>query len=347
MTAGRAVSSAGDINNDGIGDFAIGARNYDIDPDNQNVGAVFVFFGKKEPFSPNLGPYLNGENGFLIEGFRTNDPIGEAVANAGDVNNDGVDDLLLSSPTADLVFTWDYGSLTLRSAGEAYVVLGREDGSFPSRLNLADLDGTNGFTILSGNSRENTNFASYVGRSVSGAGDVNDDGIDDFIIGSDYSGAFNRDGFDDVIIGAFGATRDGKVYVGESCLIFGKAGGFDPAIDLVALDKNTGILFQGVAEREQSGFAVAGAGDVNRDGYGDIIIGAPGAGVSSPDSPGKAYVVFGKPISLISPGEEGCEWDRNNDGDVDGNDLAEWAAAGLDSADLNAFSLEFGRIDCQ
>ena len=87
----------------------------------------------------------------------------------------------------------------------------------PSDLNVADLDGTNGFILGGIDSYDNS------GRSVSSAGDV------------------NGDGFDDVIIGAFLGDPNGNVNAGESYLVFGAAGGFTPSLSLAALDGTNGF----------------------------------------------------------------------------------------------------------
>ena len=141
----------------------------------------FVVFGTATGFPAALElNSLDGENGFAIEGgggeiepFASNR---HSVSRAGDVNGDGIDDIIIGSPYANLP-----GRL---SAGRTLVVFGSSEG-FAETLNLDDLEGTNGFTI-NGIERvdvDETIFSGRSGWSVGTAGDVNADGIDDVLIG--------------------------------------------------------------------------------------------------------------------------------------------------------------------
>ena len=127
------------------------------------------------------------------------------------------------------------------------------------------LDGTTGFK-LSGEAADDLS-----GSSVASAGDV------------------NGDGFADLIVGAYSGRARTATYSGASYVVFGKASGFAANIDLSALDGTTGFKLSGVAANDFSGRSVASAGDVNGDGFADLIVGARGAGGS-----GASYVVFGQ-----------------------------------------------------
>ena len=96
----------------------------------------------------------------------------------------------------------------------------------------------------------------YSGSSVAGAGDV------------------NGDGFGDIIIGAPGADPDGMSYAGESYVVFGRASGFGASLDLATLTAPTASASTASMRAIYSGGSVASAGDVNGDGFGDLIIGA-------------------------------------------------------------------------
>lgn len=193
---------------------------------------------------------LNGSNGFRLDGVAEGDLFGWSVSNAGDINGDGFDDVIVGAPGAGL-------------SGNGYVVFGKASG-FEAALNLSSLDGNNGFRLdgIAG------------GNSVSNAGDV------------------NGDGFDDVIIGAPSADASGD-RSGSSYVVFGKGSSFAAALDLSSLDGTDGFRLDGVGEYDQSGRAVSGAGDINGDGFDDVIIGAVGINSSGPNS-GGVYVVFGK-----------------------------------------------------
>ena len=107
-------------------------------------------------------------NGFVLDGIDPDDLSGRSVASAGDVNGDEIDDLIIGASRAD--------GGGFDKAGEAYVVFGRTQ--FPDSVNLSQLDGMNGFTI------SGPRAGAGLGRSVSGAGDVNGDGVDDIIVGA-------------------------------------------------------------------------------------------------------------------------------------------------------------------
>ena len=193
---------------------------------------------------------LDGTNGFRLNGVAADDLSGGAVSNAGDVNGDGLADLLIGASGAD-----PNGSF----AGASYVVFGRntaQTGAFPASLNLSDLDGTNGFRL------DGVAAGDYSGFAVSGAGDVNGDGLADLLIGADGAGPNGSDS-------------------GASYVVFGRntaqTGVFPASLDLSDLDGTNGFRLNGVAAGDRSGYAVSNAGDVNGDGLADLLIGAPGA----------------------------------------------------------------------
>ncbi|ACC83711.1 beta strand repeat-containing protein [Nostoc punctiforme] len=197
---------------------------------------------------------LNGTNGFVINSIATADRSGSSVSDAGDINGDGLDDLIIGAPGAD-----PNGS----ESGQSYVVFGSSTG-FSSSLNLSDLNGANGFAI-------NGIAANDFSGNVSSAGDVNGDGIDD------------------LIIGASGADSNGS-QSGQSYVVFGKNTGFSSSLNLSTLNGTNGFAINGIAANNISGSSVSGAGDINHDGFDDVIIGAPYANNFS----GQSYVVFGK-----------------------------------------------------
>ncbi|MBU7586378.1 MAG: FG-GAP repeat protein, partial [Nostoc sp. TH1S01] len=156
---------------------------------------------------------LNGSNGFVINGIDNLDFSGFSVSNAGDINGDGIDDLIIGAYRAD-----PNGQ---NYAGESYVVFGSRNG-FGASFNLSSLDGSNGFVI---NGIDEFDFS---GRSVSGAGDINGDGIDD------------------LIIGASGADSNGQSDAGESYVVFGSRNGFEASFNLSSLDCSNGFGIKGI-----------------------------------------------------------------------------------------------------
>jgi RTX calcium-binding nonapeptide repeat (4 copies)/FG-GAP repeat len=254
--SGFSVSGAGDVNNDGIDDFIIGAPN----SSGVDSGQSYVVFGRSGGFSSSLNlSNLNGSNGFILNGIDVGDNLGSSVSGAGDINNDGIDDLIIGAVGASP--NDDYYS------GQSYVVFGRS-GGFSSSLNFSNLNGSNGFIL---NGIEEGDFS---GWSVSGAGDVNNDGIDD------------------VIIGAISAHSNGS-FSGQSYVVFGQSGGFSASFNLSNLNGSNGFLLNGIAAYDSSGNSVSGAGDVNNDGIDDLIIGAVGADPNG-NAAGQSYVVFGR-----------------------------------------------------
>jgi hypothetical protein len=257
---GSSVGSAGDVNGDGFDDLIIGAST--ADPNNiKNAGKSYVIFGKASGFNPSINlATLNGSNGFTINGVDEGDSSGNSVSSAGDVNGDGIDDLIIGAKNA--TYNRRFG------AGESYVVFGTTSG-FSTSLDLTTLNGTNGFKINGINNFDRS------GNSVSSAGDV------------------NGDGFDDLIIGAKDAAANGQTYAGESYVVFGGAR-FGANFDLATLNGRNGFKISGVNKFDRSGNSVSSAGDVNGDGFDDLIIGARDAAANGQFDAGESYVVFGR-----------------------------------------------------
>jgi hypothetical protein len=258
--SGSSVSSAGDVNGDGFDDVVIGA--WGADPNGVGTGASYVVFGKASGFTGNFDlSSLNGANGFRLSGVGAADYSGTSVG-AGDVNGDGYADLIIGAPTRGA------GS----GSGKTYVVFGKPSG-FAANFDLSSLDGTNGF-VLKGVAAGDT------GQSVASAGDV------------------NGDGYADLLVGAWDASPHGTSS-GASYVIYGRASGFAANIDLSGLDGSNGFKLSGQAAGDASGWSVAGAGDVNGDGYADVIVGAQAADPNGANS-GASYVVFGHATGPIN-----------------------------------------------
>ena len=254
--AGEFATSAGDINGDGVDDMIVGARL--ASPNGLFSGTAYVVFGHTGAFAPSVSlAGLNGTNGFRIIGAGAGDQSGYSVSAAGDVNGDGFDDVIVGTA---------HNIQGANGLGAAYVVFGHA-GGFPATINLSSLDGKNGFEI------EGSDADDRAGRRTSGAGDINGDGYDDLIIGAQLSDT--------------NGTDSGSAYV-----VFGHAGNFSPTVDVASLDGTNGFRLIGAAAGDLTGRAVSTAGDVNGDGYDDLVIGAIGVNVGGKNS-GAAYVVFG------------------------------------------------------
>jgi hypothetical protein len=277
--SGYSVSGAGDVNGDGVADLLIGA--HEADPNGQSIaGESYVVFGRTTRFPAafelrSLFPVAGGDGsaGFVLKGIDAYDHSGFSVSDAGDVNGDGTDDIVIGAYFAD-----PHGR---GGAGESYVVFGRASG-FPATFELRSLssagggDGSAGFVIGGIDSFD------YSGRAVSSAGDVNGDGVDDLVIGAEA------------------ADPNGRQRAGESYVVFGRSIGFPPDVDLRSLlpggggDGSTGFVLRGIDEADFSGRSVSGAGDVNGDGIHDLVVGAYRADPGGRSYAGESYVVFGR-----------------------------------------------------
>jgi hypothetical protein len=262
--AGRSVSSAGDVNGDSFDDLIIGATGA------SPGGASYVVFGQSDGFAPTLSlSSLDGTNGFRIDGIGEFGVSGEAASSAGDVNGDGIDDLIIGNSRADP------GGRT--SAGEAYVVFGKSAG-FGSAIELSSLDGTSGFRL------NGIDESDLLGRSVSTAGDFNGDGFADLIVGASRAESGESD------------SREGESYV-----VFGKSSGFVSSFDLSSLDESSGFRIGGINPEDASGGAVSTAGDLNGDGFDDIVVGAVAADPFFRRAAGESYVIFGRSAGFAAP----------------------------------------------
>lgn len=259
--SGISVSSAGDVNGDGFGDIIIGA--YGASPNSRSrAGTSYVIYGSSSnPGTINLANAL-GTKGFLVNGGALEDYSGRCVSSAGDVNGDGYDDIIIGAHQADPSSRTD--------AGISYVIYGSSTN--PGTIDLINALGTKGFSVYGGAAND------YSGYSVSAAGDV------------------NGDGFSDIIIGAYGADPGSRSGAGISYVIYGTASN-PGTIDLANALGTKGFSIYG--RNSCSGYSVSSAGDINSDGYSDIIIGAPFEAPNSRTSAGISYVIYG---SSINPG---------------------------------------------
>ncbi|MBS1515435.1 MAG: FG-GAP repeat protein [Bacteroidetes bacterium] len=291
---GTSISQAGDINGDGYTDILIGAPNYS----NLN-GEAFLAYGNANPngnISTTFGmTFLNGSG-----------QIGTSVSYAGDLNNDGYFEMLISAPAKS-------------PNGAVYIYQNSMSGNDVHDIVFSGTGSSDGF-----------------GASISKAGDFNGDGFDDVVIGAnsynngvgkavlklggaypenqvsinligigqtpdalgasvDCAGDVNGDGYSDIIVGApYNGVGRAYIYLGGS-----SPNGYP---DIFLSSGSNNAMF---------GYSVSTGGDINRDGFSDVIVGAPGI---NPTDTGFVYVYFGgtnmnnTPDIVLKPDNFGTQW---------------------------------------
>jgi hypothetical protein len=338
---GYSVASAGDVNLDGYADIIVGAYYYDNGQSNE--GAAFVWHGSHDGVNGGVDGTPSNVD-WRVEGNQDGALLGMSISTAGDVNGDGYADVIVGAAF--------YTDGTTKE-GAALAWHGSENG-----LN----NGTNGNPTNAPWMVEGNNYEAYLGQSVSTAGDVNGDGYSDVIVGapqysngqedegaaylylgsedglldtwdnedeSNKAGAWfgysvatagdvNGDGYADVVVGAPLYTND-QTEEGRAWVWFGSPDGISALNDWWA---------EGNAANAWYGDAVATAGDVNGDGYSDLIVGAPGDASQA----GTAFVYYGSPGALSETaqwtersGQELAKfgWSVGTAGDVNGDGYAD------------------------
>jgi hypothetical protein len=297
---GCSVSTAGDVNGDGYSDVVVGA--WVADNGEPGEGRAFAYLGSPAGLSTTAA--------WTGEGGQADARYGRSVATAGDVNGDGYSDIIVGA------MEYDNG---IAGAGRAYVYVGSPLGLAPAAAWMAEGD----------------HFQAQVGSRVAPAGDVNGDGYSDVIVGaSNYgngeadgrvsvyhgspsglspraawtaagdqggigfgdalatAGDVNGDGYSDVIVGV-PDYENGEVAEGRAVVYQGSPSGLSATAAWTAESNQVNAAF---------GISVSTAGDVNGDGYSDVLVGASYFASGEPEE-GRAFVYFGSASGLApSPG---------------------------------------------
>ena len=292
---GHDVSGAGDINGDGLADFLIseqdGARTYRIATGRDeftdvHIGdRVNVIYGRggpaPGPFNGSIYlPHFTTDHGFVLLGGRGGNSLGHVLASAGDVNGDGLDDFLAGE------YRGHDGDGTPMT-GRVYLIYGQEDKRSQLTLDLSTLSPEEGL-VIQGEPN------SLLGVTVASAGDFNGDGLADILIGAKQNNG-SHEGRAYLIYGMAG--RDGTQF-GESVSVPDREGVTRQVFDLEDLTVQSGFKLTfdttGAPSSGSLEALVSGAGDVNADGYDDILVG----GHLIRDDTGtvrRDYVFFGGP----------------------------------------------------
>lgn len=242
---GYSVSNAGDVNGDGLADVVIGAYRETVGT-TSNSGVVYVAFGKTGTETIDVANL--GSNGYKIYNSATSSRLGTSVSQAGDLNGDGLGDLLIGGNNTN---------------GRAYVVYGKTDSA---DIDLANLTASQGFSMTGPSDV-------LIGKWVD-AGDIDGDGLSDLMVSNSSNSA-----------------------VSSTYVVFGKSiqAGTTASLDLTQIaDNGQGLILKGISS-ETFGNSIAFVGDVNGDGKGDMLIAAPTAkdATKTTQSNGAAYLIYG------------------------------------------------------
>jgi hypothetical protein len=323
LLLGFAVGTAGDVNGDGYADVILGCMTYGVP--SPATGRAWVYHGGPSGPSPTADWTVSGED--------AGDLFGDAVGTAGDVNGDGYADVIISATR--------YAEPGQFARGRVYVYHG-SPGGLPTTPDWYVTGQTN---------------ADYLGEIVGTAGDVNGDGFADVLIApwggySDVSvyhgsatglsptadwiglgsaddwvesgaaaGDVNGDGYSDVIMSDQGASgSDGTVYA-----YHGSSAGLSTSPDWVV---------GGVPDSGRFGMTLSTAGDVNGDGFADVLVGAPYYDDGATVDAGRVYAYYGSPSGLSTTEDWMIEGDQASAslgyrlataGDVNGDGFADIA----------------------
>jgi hypothetical protein len=253
-------NGGGDVDGDGVADFVVGAYYARSLSGASYGGQAYVLYGVVNasdaattwPTDTTIKAIAqDSTRGRIIDGTVMSTYLGDAVAIVGDVNGDGLDDIVISSP---------YWS---NNQGKVWLVWGKKRTEATTPLYVNTLDASKFVEIMG--------EGWYYGNTIAG-------------------GDFNHDGFSDLLVGAPCYSNN----AGRSYIVWGHSGTWPTIIDAEDIGGTVGGVKINGETGSRSGASVTNAGDVNRDGKTDLIIGAPYASPSGRIDAGRAYIVFGK-----------------------------------------------------
>ncbi len=276
---GRSATGVGDVNGDGYADFLIASISSDYG--GIDAGQNYLFLGRATEDDPDYDPSrpwwgtdysVAGADASFV-GEAEGDESGRRVAGAGDVNGDGYSDFLMGAARNSLMGHW---------AGIAHLILGRQEADWGMHYSLAQADAS----FVGEQNRD------QAGRRLSGAGDANNDGYDDFLIGAPHN------------------NRAGE-FSGTAYLIYGRPdvnwGSYYPLSE-------ADVIYTGKPDVGVAGYDVAEIGDFDGDSIDDFLIAAYGGRNNNETTPGEAYLLLGndapRPMQFIPDAPEGNvgEW---------------------------------------
>jgi hypothetical protein len=291
---GYSVSDAGDFNDDGFTDVVIGARFATTDGINKTGEAYIIFGSMSYPEIIDLNNLAG--SGIVVTGSNSDDQLGFCVSKAGDINGDNIDDILISATNAEITGKSNTGCV--------YIIYGSIDP--PSVINVSSLQSA-GIVVCGKNTEDELGF------SISDIGD------------------FNGDGFDDVIVGARYYSGNGEYHAGEAYIILGDSD-LPPEIDLSDVDSHI-IPIRLNQQNAMLGYDVSSAGDINNDGFDDVIVSANSFSVSERNFCGRCFIIYG---SKNPPSEIDLEGTGSNYFSVTGKHSYDYLGTNISNAgDVN------------
>ncbi len=291
---GWSVSSAGDVNGDGYSDLIVGA--YLNNAGGVDAGRAYIYFG---------GVSMDTTADVTLTGAATGDQFGRSVSPAGDVNGDSYSDVIVGArwnnaggSNAGRAYIY-FGGVSMDNTADVTLTGAAANDEFGNSVSTAgDVNGDSLSDVIVGAYRNNAGgstagrvYVYFGGVSMDNTADVTLTGAaasDQFGISVSSAGDVNGDSYSDVIVGAYlndaGGTSAGRAYV-----YFGG----------VSMDSTADVTLTGAAAGDLFGYSVSSAGNVNGDGYGDVIVGAYGNDAGGTGA-GRAYVFFGPMVAMTT-----------------------------------------------
>ncbi len=278
---GTSVATAGDVNGDGFSDLVTGAPDYDNGETDE--GRVYVYYGSISGLNPSPDWYYEGD----IAGRK----VGSSVNPAGDVNGDGYADVVVGTDMNHaMVF---YGSSTGLPSTPDWIQSGDGSEGFGRSVNTAgDVNGDGYSDVMIGAPGSflgrvyvyrgsSTGLSTTANSTFTGPSEINQDGTSGYGSSVSLAGDVNGDGYGDIIVGAPYADRRVCAFY---CTTYYDIGRFFIYLGTASGLSGTAYSYLGTGEHGHTGISVAAAGDVNGDGYADVLIGS---------DKGEAYAHFG------------------------------------------------------